>query len=279
MLSVGEMMGPIPRTAKPDEPILDIAKRMVEERVGALIVEEDACCVGIITDRDLLSVVAEDSLRGFTGAVSDHMTPSPMTVRPEDSYATACHKIARGGYRHLPVVDYDGKPIGMLSVKDLVIIQSLFVENMVEQHLLPPADRANLNGVLGVVHLTGMGGSKLSPCMDELGLFVHEVFDVEAVWTVLESEPMALLLIDESCWGAPAVKLIQTLKESEAHRHVHIVVEAPVDSEDPVSDLADDVISVQQSAGEITSHLRLGYRLGSIQYKVQAMELEKNKLK
>jgi CBS domain-containing protein len=47
------------------------------------------------------------------------MTPRPATVGPEDSLGDAAGKMVEGGFRHLPVVDVDGKLVGMLSERDL----------------------------------------------------------------------------------------------------------------------------------------------------------------
>ncbi len=47
------------------------------------------------------------------------MTPRPATVGPEDSLGDAAGVMVQGGFRHLPVVDVDGKLVGMLSERDL----------------------------------------------------------------------------------------------------------------------------------------------------------------
>ena len=47
------------------------------------------------------------------------MTPRPATVGPEDSLGDAAGAMAQGGFRHLPVIDADGRLVGMLSERDL----------------------------------------------------------------------------------------------------------------------------------------------------------------
>lgn len=47
------------------------------------------------------------------------MTPRPATVGPEDSLGDAAATMVEGGFRHLPVVDVDGRLVGMLSERDL----------------------------------------------------------------------------------------------------------------------------------------------------------------
>lgn len=47
------------------------------------------------------------------------MTPRPATIGPEDSLGDAAGTMLEGGFRHLPVVDVDGRLVGMLSERDL----------------------------------------------------------------------------------------------------------------------------------------------------------------
>ena len=51
--------------------------------------------------------------------VSEFMTPNPEAVRPTDTLAFVLHKMDGGGYRHLPVAK-DGRPLGMVSVRDML---------------------------------------------------------------------------------------------------------------------------------------------------------------
>jgi CBS domain-containing protein len=48
------------------------------------------------------------------------MTADPETVGPEDRLAVALQKMDVGGYRHLPVVEEDGVPVGLVSVRDVI---------------------------------------------------------------------------------------------------------------------------------------------------------------
>ncbi|MER3520780.1 MAG: CBS domain-containing protein, partial [Acidimicrobiia bacterium] len=48
------------------------------------------------------------------------MTPDPVTVSLASSIKDAIEKLREGGFRHLPVVDEDGKPSGLLSIRDIL---------------------------------------------------------------------------------------------------------------------------------------------------------------
>jgi CBS domain-containing protein len=56
----------------------------------------------------------------LTVRVAECMTPNPVTVHPKDPISLAVGRMEEGGYRHLPVVDEAGRPIGVLSVKRIV---------------------------------------------------------------------------------------------------------------------------------------------------------------
>ena len=48
------------------------------------------------------------------------MTPNPVAVSPKDSVRTVISRMQKGGYRHLPVVDEAGRPVGVLSARRVV---------------------------------------------------------------------------------------------------------------------------------------------------------------
>jgi CBS domain-containing protein len=55
------------------------------------------------------------------------MTAKPVTERPDVSLAFALNLMSNGGFRHVPIVDQDNMPIGILSVKDVIdhIVQKM----------------------------------------------------------------------------------------------------------------------------------------------------------
>jgi CBS domain-containing protein len=95
--------------------------RMVEHGVGALlVVDADGHLVGILTERDYLRKVVGVMTDYAHQPLQDYMTPDPETVGPEDRLAVVLQKMDVGGYRHLPVVEEDGRPVGLVSVRDVI---------------------------------------------------------------------------------------------------------------------------------------------------------------
>jgi CBS domain-containing protein len=92
---------------------------MRQERVGCLLVCEAEQIVGIFTERDLMRRVLAAN-KPLTSPISDYMTASPVAVHPKDSIHAAVRRMEEGGYRHLPVVNDAGRPVGILSAKRIV---------------------------------------------------------------------------------------------------------------------------------------------------------------
>ena len=95
--------------------------RMVEHGVGALlVVDADGLLVGILTERDYLRKVVGVLTDYAHQPLLDYMTPDPVTVGLEDRLGVVLEKMDVGGYRHLPVVEEDGRPVGLVSVRDVI---------------------------------------------------------------------------------------------------------------------------------------------------------------
>jgi CBS domain-containing protein len=77
---------------------------------------ERQALVGIFTDRDAVLKVA--AAAADRRPVREVMTPDPVVLRRDDPVAVAIHKMAVGGFRHVPILD-DGHPIGVVSARDV----------------------------------------------------------------------------------------------------------------------------------------------------------------
>jgi CBS domain-containing protein len=104
-------------SVEPAEPIREVAQRMVERNLGAVLVLDGGRLVGIMTERDIMRAVA----RGLHGdaVVGDYMSTDPETIEPEDTTQHAAVLMIHGGFRHLPVVEREDV-VGILSIRDLM---------------------------------------------------------------------------------------------------------------------------------------------------------------
>lgn len=106
-----------PLTLPPSGTVAEAVRIMREHRVGCVLIVEGGRLVGILTERDLL-LKLEDA--GAGRAVRDLMTPDPETLGLDDPIVYALNKMSVGGFRHVPLVDGARRPVGVISVKDIV---------------------------------------------------------------------------------------------------------------------------------------------------------------
>jgi arabinose-5-phosphate isomerase len=91
---------------------------------AASVIDERGQLVGIFTDGDLRRLVQQDDV-DFTRPVSAVMGRHPRTVGPDDFAITAAEILREGQIDQLPVVDTDGRPVGLLDVQDLLAARLL----------------------------------------------------------------------------------------------------------------------------------------------------------
>lgn len=127
-----------PLVLPPDASIGRTVDAMRTAQVGcALICRADALA-GIFTERDLIQRVLVRRVDVQT-RVEDVMTPNPVTIRQSDPIAKAIRIMFQGHFRHLPVVDERGSPIGIASVKHIVAYLVDYYPSTV--YNLPPQPR------------------------------------------------------------------------------------------------------------------------------------------
>jgi CBS domain-containing protein len=82
-----------------------------------MVVDKEGHMAGIITERDILFAVTK-SLVGKDVPVTSIMSKTSLMASPNEGLVTAVDRMIKGGVRHLPVIDKDGKPLGMVSMRD-----------------------------------------------------------------------------------------------------------------------------------------------------------------
>jgi len=117
--SVKEIMVRSLVTAAPSTPVKDVAKIMRGRNVGSvLIVDDSGKLVGIFTERDLVKVVAEGG--SLDEPVEKFMTRNLVVAHEGEPLAKVASKMLEHWIRHIPVVDDSGKPIGIVSIRDVL---------------------------------------------------------------------------------------------------------------------------------------------------------------
>ena len=111
---------------------------MNEHRTGCvLVVEDDNTLVGIFTERDVLTKIACHAVDIDATAVADAMTRDPECLTLDDGIAYALNMMSVGGFRHIPLVDAERSPTGVVAMRDIVdYIVDMFPEAVLN---LPPS--------------------------------------------------------------------------------------------------------------------------------------------
>jgi len=119
MATVAEVMNKSVLTVDPTSSIGEAAEKMIEAGVGAVVVMEDmARIVGIVTERDLMRAVAQRA-RAAEARVRQWMTESVVTIEPDTEIKDAARMMFQKNFRHLPVVNKDGRLMGIASLRRL----------------------------------------------------------------------------------------------------------------------------------------------------------------
>lgn len=113
---LSKLRPPAPLTIAPAASLEEAVRLMNEHATGCLVVEDAAGVRGILSERDLVLKLPGTSLSGAT--VAQLMTEDPVVLRPDDSIAVAIHKMAVGGFRHIPLVA-DGHATAIVSARDV----------------------------------------------------------------------------------------------------------------------------------------------------------------
>jgi CBS domain-containing protein len=113
----------------PAEPICLSASATVHDAVqimlarrqaGVLVTDEAGRLVGIFTERDVLTRVVGKDLDARRTPLGAVMTRDPEALTARDRVAYAVHCMSVAGYRTIPLIDPEGRPIGVVTVSDVV---------------------------------------------------------------------------------------------------------------------------------------------------------------
>jgi CBS domain-containing protein len=106
-------------TAAPADTVAAVAALLLARRVGALVVQDAERVVGIVSERDIVRIVAERGAGALDRPVSDCMTRDVFFAQPTETVDELLGRMTDRRVRHLPVC-IDGRLVGILSIGDLV---------------------------------------------------------------------------------------------------------------------------------------------------------------
>lgn len=131
-----------PIIVKPGTTIRKALRRFQSASIGSLLVVENNRIMGIFTERDILMKIVGRGLNFDEEIVDTFMTPVVETLKETDTIATALNKMYVGGFRHIPVVNENDRPMAVVSVTDIIEeIAETFSADVIN---LPPNPEENI---------------------------------------------------------------------------------------------------------------------------------------
>lgn len=167
----------------PEASLQQAVQLMVEQRYSCLVIKENDLPIGIITERDLIKVLNQESQKiDLSLSVSELMSSPVSTLNQSDSLFEAMVISRAEKIRHLPVVDNDERLVGLVTHTDLanahfrvIELQTTIIENAVaaktselsqlndelqtlstEDHLMKIGNRRSMEVDLGHTHASAI---------------------------------------------------------------------------------------------------------------------------
>lgn len=104
--------------------LLEASRKLAAKRIGAVVISDgDGRLQGILSERDIVRAVAQGGAEILSSPVADIMTRDVVTCNESATLDDVMHTMTRGRFRHVPVVDADGRLAGIISIGDAVKYQ------------------------------------------------------------------------------------------------------------------------------------------------------------
>ncbi len=116
--TVGHIDTSMPLCVDPDRSIRSVLELLRESKRGSVCVCRDEKLVGIFTERDALHLMADGA--DLEGPIASVMSTHPATISATDTVEVAIAKMSLGGNRRLPVLDAEGRPVGLLKASAIL---------------------------------------------------------------------------------------------------------------------------------------------------------------
>lgn len=98
--------------------IREVFAQLKQDMRGAVLICRDGVLEGIFTERDALRLMAEEA--NLDGPIESVMVKSPVTLSNSDTVGKAIAMMSEGGYRRLPIVDAENRPVGIVKVSGIL---------------------------------------------------------------------------------------------------------------------------------------------------------------
>jgi CBS domain-containing protein len=117
--SIRNVMTTNPRAVEASTPVVEAAKLLKSEDVGSLPVTQGDRLVGVVTDRDIVIRVVAEGKDVQSATVGEIASRDLVTIDPQQDLDEALRLMAKHQVRRLPVVEEDGRLVGILAQADV----------------------------------------------------------------------------------------------------------------------------------------------------------------
>lgn len=118
--SILKVKGKSVATAPAEDTVEIVAQKLASRKIGAIVIVGDGGHVsGIISERDIIRVIAEHGAAALHQPVSEVMTKNVMTCNEASTIDQMMAIMTQGRFRHVPVIT-DGSLVGIISIGDVV---------------------------------------------------------------------------------------------------------------------------------------------------------------
>lgn len=133
--SIGDIARSRLATIGLDALLLDAAKLLGETQINLVVVcGRDGTLAGVITKTNVVRLIGQCCGSACNTLAADVMTPQVTSCRLADDLATVLTMMQERGFVHVPVLDEDSRPVGVINARDA--LRELMVEGAYEESLL-----------------------------------------------------------------------------------------------------------------------------------------------
>lgn len=114
---------------KSNTSVLDAARAIEHNKIGAVVVQDEGSVVGIVTDRDLAIRALGRGLDPHKTTVGEVMTAGVVSLAPTDTQASAIRLMQKRNIRRIPLVE-EGRCVGMVTLDDLLLDEAAPIDRL-----------------------------------------------------------------------------------------------------------------------------------------------------
>lgn len=118
--SLRDVMTKDPVVLPPTTTLGDAARRMRDDAIGDVLIEDAGELRGLVTDRDIVVRAVAEGRDVTTTTLADVCSPDLVTLTPSDAVEDAVRLMTEHAVRRVPVVE-DGRPVGIVALGDLAV--------------------------------------------------------------------------------------------------------------------------------------------------------------